>query len=215
MPQDLAKRANALVDQIAKWAAQGQSAPARVIAEERPFREWAHYPQPDAVDKKSGWRFYYHAHPRVQRLAQEHGHFHIFTPGPKHSERPPERCYSHLVGVSVDPKGLPLRLFTANRWVTDEIWQPAEAMTPWLEKPSLRNCAPRDVGAWLENLLALYRDEIATLLRARDLRVDEPGGGGDNNPRLDDRRLRYPSQLRISLAQKLRALESHPVKSAA
>ncbi|MGP0105877.1 DUF6969 family protein [Rhodoblastus sp.] len=215
MQENLSRRANAFVDQIAKWAAGGESAPARVIGEEQPFREWTHYPQPDAIDKRSGWRFYYHAHPRIQRLAREHGHFHIFTPGPKNSERAPERRFSHLIGLSVDPKGLPLRLFTANRWVTDEIWQPAEAMAAWLERPSLRNAEPHDVGVWLENLVVLYRVEIAALLRARDLRVNEPGGGGEKNPRLDDRRLRYPSQLRISLAKKIRALEPRPMQSAA
>ncbi len=215
MRQDFAMRANAMVDQIAKWAGQGANAPARVIGEAQVFREWTHYPQPDAIDKRSGWRFYYHAHPRVQRIAREHGHFHIFTPGPKASERAPERRFSHLIGLSVDPKGLPLRLFTTNRWVTDEIWQPAATMAAWLEKPALRNAEPRDVGVWLENLVVLYRDEIAVLLRDRDLRVNEPGGGGENNPRLDDRRLRYPSQLHINLAQKLRALEPGPARSAA
>lgn len=214
MQDELEKRANAVVDQIAEWARQGESAPARVIGEEQPFREWTHYPQPDAIDNRSGWRFYYHAHPRNQRLSREHGHFHIFVPGPEDSDRPAERNYSHLIGLSVDPKGLPLRLFTTNCWVTDDIWQAAEALTPWLEKPALRHTAPRDVGVWIENLLVLYRDEIAALLRARDQRMDKLVAGLRKS-RLDDRRLRYPSQTPVNLAQKLRSLDSSRIKKAA
>ncbi len=214
MQDELPKRADAVVDQIAKWAAQGQSAPARVIGEAQPFREWTHYPQPEAIDKSSGWRFYYHAHPRNQRLSAEHGHFHIFVPGPEISDRPPELRYSHLIGLSVDPKGLPLRLFTTNCWVTDDIWQAAEALTPWLDKPALHHAAPRDVGMWIENLLVLYRDEIATLLRDRDRRMGKLVAGLRKS-RLDDRRLRYPSQTAINLAQKLRSLNSDRIKKAA
>lgn len=205
MRDELAARADAVVDQIASWARQGQSAPARVIGDTQPFREWTHYPQPDAIDQASGWRFYYHAHPRIQRLAQEHGHFHIFVPKPGDSERPPERRFSHLIGLTVDPRGLPLRFFTTNAWVTDEIWQPADELESWLDRPGLRNARPEDVGRWIENLLILYRSEITALLRARDLRVTGAVNGRQSR-RFDDRRLRIPSQLRINLARKISAV---------
>jgi hypothetical protein len=188
----------AIVEQIAAWAALGQSAPARLLGAAQGFVEWAHYPQPDALDPRSGWRFYYHAHPAQQRLRDEHGHFHIFVPGPGDKITDPAQDFSHLIGLSVSEKGLPLRLFTVNRWVTGEVWQPAAALEAYLDKPELQHAAPQDVALWLENLLILFGAEIKALIRARDARLGE-------NParKFEDHRLRLPSQARIDLARKL------------
>jgi Domain of unknown function (DUF6969) len=203
MDRKTARAGQALVKQIAAWAAQGRSAPARLLGGARGFVEWAHYPQPDALDPRSGWRFYYHCHPASQRLAREHGHFHIFVPaqGAKRSDR---NRFSHLIGLSVDAKGLPLRLFTSNRWVTGEIWQSATALESHLATPRLRHAEPQDVALWLEDLLILFRTEIAALLRARDRRL--AGGHVAFERRLDDHRLRIPSQRRINLTRRLRSL---------
>ncbi|MGA8262532.1 MAG: hypothetical protein WB783_20160 [Arenicellales bacterium] len=190
----------ATVDQIAAWAADGGSAPARLLGAARGFVEWAHYPQPDAIDPQSGWRFYYHCHPASQRPAREHGHFHIFVPGPGTAESG-GNGFSHLVGLSVDARGLPWRLFTTNKWVTDETWQPAGTLERHLRAPHLHGAEPRDVAMWLENLVLLFSAEITALLHARDLRL----AGGD---RLEDHRLQMPSQRRIDLARRLRALET-------
>ncbi|MEE8172364.1 MAG: hypothetical protein V3T62_05480, partial [Alphaproteobacteria bacterium] len=32
---------------------------------------------------------------------------------------------SHIIGISMDAKGMPIRLFTTNRWVTGEAWYKA------------------------------------------------------------------------------------------
>ncbi|WP_297366554.1 DUF6969 family protein [Acidocella sp.] len=189
MPLDLAA-GTAIIDQLTAWAAAGQCAPARLLAGEGGFVEWAHYPHHDAIDPVSGWRFYYHTHNAAQRPRAEHGHFHIFVPAPAGR-------FSHLIALSVDDKGLPLRLFTTNRWVTGETWQNAETLIAQLANPALSHAAPRDVGQWLSALLSLYRDEITALLRARDARL------GADVTRLDDRRLRLPSRRRITLAHKL------------
>ena len=189
-----------VVRQVAAWAANGASAPARLLGDARGFVEWAHYPQPDAVDPKSGWRFYYHCHPASHRPAREHGHFHIFVPAPRGAARA-GNAFSHLVGLSVDARGLPWRLFTTNRWVTEEVWQPVADLQRHLAAPRLRRAEPPDVAAWLESLLLLFDEEIAGLLRARDARL----GGGK---RLDDHRLQMPSQRRIDLARRVDALES-------
>ncbi|MDD4935084.1 MAG: hypothetical protein PHT60_04815 [Acidiphilium sp.] len=187
----------AVIDQIIAWAARGQSAPARVLEGAASFAEWAHYPQPDAIDPHSFWRFYYHAHPRSQRLRDEHGHFHIFVPAPATARPDTAAAFSHLIAVSVDAKGLPLRLFTTNRWVTDEVWQPADAMIRHLRSPALHDAEPRDVAGWLNHLLVAFKPAIAALLTARDERLTM--AALHRRAPLEDRRLRIPSQRMIRI----------------
>ncbi len=163
------------------------------------FAEWAQYPRPEALDPVSGWRFFYHAHPVRERLRAEHGHFHIFTPGPADGAG-----FTHLIGISVDVHGLPIRLFTTNRWVTDEAWQPAAAIERRASRPRLAGASPGDVARWLENLVVLFAPDIVALLRARDARMGQGIVPGDR--RFEDRRLRIPSQKRVSLAGTLRRL---------
>ncbi|MDE8342205.1 MAG: hypothetical protein POG24_00100 [Acidocella sp.] len=182
---------NYIVTQVAAWAAVGQSAPSRLLGGAQGFVEWAHYPQPDSVDPQSGWRFYYHAHPPEQRMESEHGHFHVFIPAP-------DEQFSHLIGISVSNRGFPIRLFTTNRWVTGELWQPAEKLEDFLENPELTHAPPQDVAKWLEQIIVLFKPEIRNLIRARDARMARAGPH-----KLDDHRLRMPSQLRINLMRKL------------
>lgn len=186
---DQARAAGALSARLLDWADRGLSAPALLLGGARGFVEWAHYPQPDALDADSGWRFYYHAHAASQRLRDEHGHFHVFAPAPGGS-------FSHWIGVTLDRRGLPMRLFTTNRWVTDEQWRDAPQLAG--RRPRLRGAEPREVGAWLEDLLCLYADEVAGLQRERDQRMRGRG--------LDDQRLRIPSQCRVNLVRRLHAL---------
>lgn len=187
----------AVTRQIINWASLGQSAPARVLAGTERFTEWTHYPQADAVDPDSFWRFYYHAHARSERLRDEHGHFHIFVPASAQARSGVPPASSHLIAISVDAKGLPLRLFTTNRWVTDEVWQPADAMIRHLRSPALHNAEPRDVAEWLNHLIVMFESTIAELLTARDERLTT--AGIFRHKSLEDRRLRIPSQRNVRL----------------
>ena len=203
--KNLVGAGRSIVEQVSSWAEAGQSAPSRLLGGARGFVEWAHYPQPDAIDPESGWRFYYHAHPAGQRLANEHGHFHIFVPGPEQVDAGQDRGFSHLIGLSVDEKGLPLRLFTTNRWVTGETWRPATELVGFVEKPALSHAEPKDVAQWLANIIILFGDEIRALILARDQRFIARTRPVPPDPQ-EDRRLRLPSQCRISLAQRIQKL---------
>lgn len=203
--------ADAVVRQIAAWAEGGASGPSRLLGPTGEFVEWAHYPQPDAISPVTGWRFYYHAHAARQRLGGEHGHFHVFVPPPRGKAMAGR--FSHLVGISVDARGLPLRLFTTNRWVTDEVWQAAGALERQLRRPGLRGAEPADVARWLDDLLVLFADDIVSLLRARDRRMMGPAAAIDPR-RLEDHRLRLPSQRRVSLARRVAMLDRRGVRLA-
>lgn len=201
----LRRAAGAVVEQIAAWAGRGESAPSRLLVPGGEFVEWAHYPQPDAVSPTSGWRFFYHTHSAPQRLGDEHGHFHIFVPLLRRARRTPG-LFSHLIGITVDARGMPLRLFTTNRWVTDETWQDASSLEKHLRRPGLHGAEPADVARWLDNLLVLFAVDIAALLHARDRRL--AGSAPAIDPRrFEDHRLRLPSQLHVNLARRVSRID--------
>lgn len=193
-------RAQAAADVLAvhwHYASRGRSLANAALAGAHRFVEWAHHPREDHVDAASGVRFYYHAHAAEERAPGEHGHFHLFVPAPGTAA-----AISHLIGVSLDAQGLPLRLFTTNRWVTGEAWQGADALAAWLPSLPLRATGPlAPVARWLAALVALYADAIMELLRRRDRRL----AAGAHL--FEDRSLHVVSERTVSLADRLRQLE--------
>jgi hypothetical protein len=120
-----------------------------------------HYPAGDIYDPDSGAQVYYHAHGDV---TGEHGHSHCFLRpdglgGPIH----------HLIALGIDGRGRLTRLFTVNRWVTGDDWRPAADLIALLPRFDLHLARPDYLAnRWLTAVVALYRDEIADLLEARD-----------------------------------------------
>ena len=169
---------------------------------EQGMQQWDHYPADDAFDPVSGYRWYYHAHPE-QGATPEHGHFHLFAAAPAQAGK---GRYTHLLALAVSPAGLPLRLFTTNRWVTNEILAPAGQVLRKLQQFALRT--PRElelVHRWLAAVLTLFRPQINTLLVARDLRLESAQALRPNV--LEDRRTMLLSQCRIDLAQQMAWLD--------
>jgi hypothetical protein len=185
-----------------QYASQARSLATAALAGAQQFVEWAHHPRGDHVDRASGARFYYHAHAAEERAPLEHGHFHLFVPAPGEPQ-----SLSHLVGLSIDAKGLPLRLFTTNRWVTGEAWRAADALArvvPHFTLHASGRLGP--VARWLTGMVALYDDVITDLLHERDARL------GRDPAVLDDRTLHIVSELPVSLPERLRSIEAlHPV----
>ena len=195
------RRAQAADEVIAvQWhyASRGRSLATAALAGAQRFVEWSHYPREDHVDAASGARFYYHAHPAGERAEGEHGHFHLFVPTPGQPG-----AISHLVGISLDARGLPLRLFTTNQWVTGEAWCDAPRMQALVAGFSLRAHGPlAPVARWLTAMVRLYDAEIIQLLHERDRRV---GGGG---AALQDRSLHITSQRAVSLPDRLGRMQA-------
>ena len=197
----MTRRVQAAADVLAvQWhyASQGRSLAGAALAGARQFVEWAHYPESDHVDRASGVRFYYHAHPADERAPGEHGHFHLFVPAPGDPA-----AISHLAGISIDAKGLPLRLFTTNSWVTGEAWRDAERLARLVPQFALHatgRLAP--IARWLAGMVALYDDVIIDLLRERDRRL------GSDPAALEDRSLHIVSQQRVSLPERLQSIQS-------
>jgi hypothetical protein len=124
--------AEALISATLAVAEAGKPLMLRVVPADGDFLAWDHYPAEDAVDARSGARWFYHAHGPGERDAGEHGHFHLFLDRKSFSDvrleplaGPPGGASSgadivHLIAIAIDLDGLPTRIFTVNRWVTDE-----------------------------------------------------------------------------------------------
>jgi hypothetical protein len=165
-----------------------------LAGDERSFAEWQHYPVGEVYDPRSHAQYFYHAHPAAQRGVGEHGHFHTFLradgmpPGvaplvlPEtavaNGPPPPQAAplkhglrdeVSHLVAIALDRQGAPIRLFTTNRWVTGETWYRAEDVICMLDRFTLDGAAGPDLlNRWVGAIVALFRPQIAALLRLRD-----------------------------------------------
>lgn len=172
--------------------------------------EWAHYPSSsDVVDPSTGAQYYYHAHAAEERAPGEHGHFHTFLrpADPQAPEKGSSAAFTHLIGISMDRYGRPVRLFTTNRWVTGEDWGEADDVIPLLDRFCVGIVPPNQVlNRWLSALIRLFRPNIVDLVRARDRALAHwrQRVGGDVH---EDRTLQVLSEAQIDLVGRIRAIE--------
>jgi hypothetical protein len=189
------------------------------------FYEWDHYPKGDIYDSETHSQYYYHAHPSENRTGlygPEHGHFHTFLrpkgmpesirPAPLPDYAPPEdpdNALSHLIAVSMDRAGFPIRLFTTNRWVTGEVWYAAEDVIGLLDRFEMDVCVPSwPVNIWLSAMVRLFKPQISVLLHERDAavsawQVDHPDGSA-----YEDRELEVTSFVAVSVADQIAAVDA-------
>jgi hypothetical protein len=161
--QDAARSA---LERQLRLARQGRSMLYPFIGRSRRFEAWQHYPRNDAIDAAGRWQFYFHAHDKAEadsaRHSQEHGHVHLFR-------RNPMGRLSHLAGLSLDARGVPLTWFATNQWVTGERWMAAAALTRGLPDIELRLHGPLAGAAlWLADMVRLYAGSLRQMLQARD-----------------------------------------------
>ncbi|MBO6608718.1 hypothetical protein [Altererythrobacter sp.] len=174
--------AHTVIETITQMAQEQRPLMLRVLPDGGESHFWKHYPKGDARDAKTRSRWYYHVHAPGSRDEGEHGHFHLFlhrTQLPMGLEPkvwPPqgEDCkahVTHLVGLSIDTVGIPRAWFTVNRFVTNEFLFPADVMIEHLPDFNVDETKEDDlVNRFVTAMVALYREEIAELLRQRDAR---------------------------------------------
>lgn len=171
--------AETVIETITEMAQQGRPLMLRVLPADN-VRFWDHYPDNDARDAKTRSRWYYHVHAPGDRDPGEHGHFHLFLHrtqlddpaafviAPEKGEDAPAHV-THIAGLSIDHRGIPISWFATNRWVTDEFLYRAETMIDHLGRYDVDQTEEDSlVNRLLTAMVALYRDELADLLVARD-----------------------------------------------
>lgn len=172
------------------------------------FYEWDHYPPGDTWDPESGAQAYYHAHEAKERFAGEHGHFHTFLRIKSEAAGRPD-LLSHLVAIAMTEEGGAFRLFTVNRWVTDENLQPAQRLIPLLDRFRIELARPSlATNRWLGAMLRTFRPQVVALLRARDQVLADWQKGKKGQSAEEDRALQVTSMIDVSLPHHLAALNA-------
>ena len=176
------------------------------------FYEWNHYPDGDVYDSVTHSQFYYHAHPPEERPG-EHGHFHTFI-RPKgmpegiepaqvsdyEAPEDPDDALSHIVAVSMDSAGLPIKLFTTNRWVTGEIWYSAEDVHRLIDLFQIDHAQPSwPVNLWISSMVKLFDPQVRTLVTERDRVVADWDAKHPGRNVFEDRELEVTSEIEIDI----------------
>ncbi len=148
------------------------------------------YPPDDLRFAGDDWRAFYHCHDSPERPEEEHGHFHLFP-------RAEDATWAHVVGLSMNCLGQPLRWFAVNRWVTGGPWLRAAVLEACLENlphPDGMSIVER----WLMGMVSVYRPEIRALLHARDRAL-----GTVPRQRVEDRSVYVLAEQSVDLRAKL------------
>lgn len=201
-----------VVDCMRVLAKSGSNVVAEVLAG-HDFIQYVHYPPEDVYDPETHSQFYFHAHPPGRGRHDDYGHFHTFLrpkgmppgvhPAALPGNPPPEgdnAALSHLIAISMDRWGRPVRLFTTNRWVTAETWYEAADVVAMLDRFQMDLARPSwPLNRWITALVALYRHPIAALILERDRVVAEWRRNHPGADVFEDRGLEVTSALDIDL----------------
>ncbi len=205
---------------IAEFNASGGHPVCDVLASGvRPFTRYEHYPPDDVDDVPAGFAWYYHAHePHANRPWEEHGHFHCHaypailahaTPValPPADDPVREAGMVHLLGLSCSSKGVPNRLFTINRWASNEHMYAADDLLPLIDRFTIAGQLPFPrIGRWLSAMLRVLAPQINWLLHERD-RVLAEARAIDPDGYTEDRALEILSMISFDLDAHLAAIE--------
>ena len=170
--------------------------------------DWEHYPPGDVYDTEHHAQYYFHVHPVAERPYGELGHFHTFLRGPGMPRPDGIEAVCHLAAIGVDRRGRAVRLFTTNRWVTDETWYDAVDVACMLDGFAIDHARPSwPVNRWISGLLRLFRPQIMTLLAERDRAVRAWADAHPGINVLEDRALEVTSEIGVSVDGQVSAVE--------
>lgn len=215
--QDMQRAADDLFTALHDLQAKGAHPVADVVsAADGRFTTFTYYPANGVGGAEDQYAWYYHAHdPGPDRPWEEHGHFHCFAfvdgeqqawAAPK-TPRADNRNATHLVAVCVSASGAPWRLFTLNRWASDDCLYPSEATIPLLDMFEIAHDARFEgTSRWLSALLKVLQPQVDWLLRERD-RVLRAAQLRDPTGFSEDAAIEIPSMLDFDLDEHLGALE--------
>ena len=147
-----------------QYAKSGRTLNEAALCGAKDFVEWQHYPNNDLADVNSGYEFYYHAHSADEMPDGEHGHFHVI--------KRDSQSFHHLVGIALNQKGLPTRLFTTNQWVTGEEMIDSDLVIKSLKSFEMAvkgRMAP--VSNWIGALIKLFSTDNEKLIVDRDQKI--------------------------------------------
>lgn len=200
-PQAMVEAAAEALDCMRVLAKSGENLVSEVLGGQA-FVEWQHYPDADVYDAEFASQYYFHAHPTEQGERMDYGHFHTFVRGSDMGS------IFHLVGISMTREGLPVRLFTTNKWVTGETWRSAEDIIRLLDRFTIDLSRPSwPLNRWLTAMLVLFRRDIEELIHERDNRIECWRRNYPGRDAFEDRGLEITSSCVISLEARIKSLD--------
>lgn len=185
-----------------------------VLRDQGTFTELQHYPAGDVQDRETHSQYFYHAH---RGLEGENGHFHTFlrakgmpdsvqpVPYDGDAEWPKgDDAISHIIAISMDPRGYPIGLFSTNRWVTGETYYRAADVISMLDSFEMDMLYPSwPVNIWITSTVRLFRPQIEQLLHERDASIDAWQQAHPDGDTFEDRDLEVTSGLEVTVEQQL------------
>jgi hypothetical protein len=217
--EDMAAAGQTVREMLRILRKSGQNMVGQCLSNQGTFYELDHYPKGDVYDSETHSQYYYHAH---RAGAGEHGHFHTFlraagmpasiepVPYAGKALRPAGKdALTHFVAVSMDRPGNPIRLFTTNRWVTDETFYRAEDVISLLDRFCIEMSYPcLATNRTLTALLRLFRPQIEALLLERDRTISAWQAERQEQDVYDNRELEVTSQIAIDIASQIEAVSA-------
>ncbi len=203
----------------------GQNPVGQCLANQGTFFEEEHYPQGDVYDADSHAQYYYHAH---RPESGEHGHFHTFlrAKGMRRSVKPApysgdgkrpkgKDALSHIVAISMDRPGMPIGLFTTNRWVTGETFYAADDVIAMIDRFSIEQSYPcLATNRTVTSLLHLFKPQVVALLKQRDETLRAWAALHPDRDVYEDRELEITSIVDISIDRQIEAIKKAGRKAA-
>jgi len=182
------------------------------------FYEYDHYPNNDVYDADSHSQYYFHTH---RGINGEYGHFHTFlrfagmpkgvkpVPNEGKEDWPDKKdAVSNLICISMNRDGLPIGLFTVNRWVCGDTWYTAEDVIQMLDRFSVDHAMPNlAVNQWITAMFKLFKPDITELILQRDEKVREWRQKHPGQDVLEDRDLEITSSITINVKQQIKAVK--------
>ncbi len=180
-------------------------------------KQWSHYPRGDAIDARRRYQWYYHSHSPADRPGCiEHGHFHLFArTDARRSPIDPEAESAflkrlgggesraktrHLLAIGMNSVGVPISLFTVNRWVTGDQLLSSAGSLRLLESLAIDSGHPQ-IDRFIASLIHLHRPQIRKLFRARDQSLLSRARRGPGT--LDDESCELLSEVKIDLDRRI------------
>ena len=217
--EEMAEAAEMVIDSHRVLAKTGDNIVGELLRDVETFFEWDHFPDGDIFDPETHSQFYYHAHAAGEREG-EHGHFHTFLrpagmpkgvkPAPLADyEEPedPDDNLSHLIAISMDGHGVPIKIFTVNRWVTGDVWYTAKDVIKMLKIFEIDIAHPSwPVNRWVSGMVHLFRPQIERLLIERDKIVADWAKAHPDSNVYKDQDLELISEIPISIDDQYKAV---------
>ena len=178
------------------------------------LRAYEHHPGGDVVDLRNGSQCFYHCH---RAGTAEHGHLHLFwhaTAGgrrrylARETQRWVRTAPTHLIAIGLDARGLPVSMFTVNRWVSDGHWFAASQVLGMLQRFRLQAVPGHEAaGRWLTHFVQMYLPVAQRLLVQRDAHLAALSRTRGLAAVLADKRIEVTSQTRLNWARDLARLD--------